>query len=113
MAGALGRFFAEVLSGEIAAGGADGSAGDVDVEAEFGRVGSGGGAGTEMALADVKRAVAGVAEETGQSDIAGLESAPVPSRGTLGAGVVGIGIDPVGGVVTGGVLAGQDRDARG
>lgn len=113
MAGALGRFFAEVLSSEIAAGSADGSAGDVDVEAEFGRVGSVGGAGTEMALADVKRAVAGVAEETGQSDIAGLEPAPVPRGGTLGAGVVRIGIDPVRGVVTGGVLAGQDRDASG
>ena len=96
---------------QVAAGLADGRAGDIDLEPEVPRVLAGMPERSEMALAYVDGPVAGFPQEAGEGDVVRAQAFPVPVVRAVIVPVVPFAADPVRDPVPGGVLSGQERSA--
>ena len=110
-AGARAAEEAVAVLAQVAAGFADGRAGDVDVEPEVPWVFTRMPERREMALAHVDGPITGLLQEAGESDVVRAETFPVPVIWAVVVPVVPFAADPVRDTVPGGVLPRQERGA--
>ena len=110
-AGARAAEEAVAVLAQVAAGFADGRAGDVDVEPEVQRILARMPERREMALAHVDGPVTGLLQEPRESDVVRAETFPIPVIWAVVIAVVPFAADPVRDAVPGGVLPRQERGA--
>ena len=101
---------AVVLLAEVAARCPDRASREVDLETDLRGIRAVVPFGTKMSLPRVDRAIAPLAQDTRESEVARFQADPVPILRSLRAGVVLPGIDPVRGAMASSVLSGLDRD---
>ena len=102
---------AVVLLAVIAAGCSKGGTANVDIEAKVLWLGPCKRPRSEVALADVDRAIARFLQQPRQRHVALGQSSPIPLGWAQGTAIVLVGIDPVGRVMTCGVLSGHNGNA--